>query len=136
MNKLPAYIVVLICLIVSLMSILHIIEPYLFYGVVSFYKDIGIKVIEGITNMTFLELFAMSSVFFGVWYIAKPDIKGLWAMFFAQMAWAIHGFKSGQIALALQSIVLFTINVKGILNWKRQNIGSPKDASTDNKPNA
>lgn len=135
MNKPSAYVVVVICFITFIMSILHIMEPYLFYGVVRFYKNLGIEIVEGIMKTSYIELFAMSSVFFGVWYIAKPDIKGLWAMFFAQLAWAIHGFRSEQIALALQSIVLFIINIKGILNWKRQNIGSLKDASTDNKSN-
>lgn len=136
MNKPFVYIIVVICYLIAGMSLLHIAAPYLFYGVINFYKDIVLEITNGLIHMSGLELFAISCVFFGVWYIAKPDIKGLWAMFFAQVAWTIHGIKSGQYALAFQSIVLFIINIKGILNWKRQNIRSITNAGDDNSKNS
>lgn len=132
-HKTLAYIVVVICYTIMLMSLLHIVEPYLFRGVINFYRDLSHEIVVSLSHMTLLELFAVTSVFFGVWFISKPDIKGLWAMFFAQVAWAIHGFKSGQTALGIQSIVLFIINIKGILNWKRQNIRSSNNAIDDNR---
>jgi hypothetical protein len=72
--------------------------------------------------MTVVELFALVFVLSGVWLIAKPDIKGLWLMFLAQICWMMHSYNTAQIALGFQSFVLLLINIRGILNWRKKGI--------------
>ena len=75
--------------------------------------------------MTFiiLEILATIFVLIGVWLISTPNIIGLWLMLAAQICWCFIAIKANLWGLALQSLVLFFINIRGIINWTQKKVG-------------
>ena len=77
-----------------------------------------------------IQSIAVVFVFAGVWCISIPQIKGQWYMLIAQTLWIIYAFLvifvkgENMWPLAVQSVVLFLINIKAIVNWRRKRIGS------------
>ena len=70
-----------------------------------------------------IQQIAVVFVFAGVWCISIPEIKGQWYMLFAQALWIIYSITTKQWPLAVQSIVLFMINIRAIYNLKLKHIG-------------
>lgn len=70
-----------------------------------------------------IQQIAVVFVFAGVWCISIPQFKGQWYMLIAQALWITYSLGTKQWPLAIQSIVLFLINIKAIHNWKTKNIG-------------
>ena len=69
-----------------------------------------------------LEIIATLTTLFGVALIASLNIKGLYLMVLSQILWICVSVQHGLPWLALQSAVLFFINIFGIFEWKRKGI--------------
>ncbi len=86
------------------------------------------KVIEKLRSevkqVTSIEWCALSFVLPGVWYICVDvHVIGLYLMFVAQMCWLTHAWKTKQLILGTQAVVLNAMNIYGIANWTANNIG-------------
>lgn len=69
-----------------------------------------------------LSILATSLVLLGVYYISKPKLRGQYIMLAADLIWLLYSILTHQWPLALQSIVLFTISVFAVKNWKKAKI--------------
>lgn len=72
--------------------------------------------------MIWLSYVATALVLYAVYSIAHLRMRGQIAIFFADVVWCIYAVSQHQWALAIQSVVLFCIAVKGIQNWREAGI--------------
>jgi len=79
---------------------------------------------KGITmdKLTVLSYIATALVLSAVYFISKPKLRGQYLIIAADITWLIYSLLSHQYALSLQSIVLLTIGISAVNNWKSKNI--------------
>lgn len=70
----------------------------------------------------FLGYLATALVLSAVYYISKPKLRGQYLILAAGMTWLIYSLLTKQYALSLQSIVLFTIGLFAVKNWREKKI--------------
>lgn len=74
------------------------------------------------SDMVYLSYLATALVLYAVYNIACVRMRGQIAIFFADVVWFIYAASQHQWALALQSVVLFCIAIKGIRTWREKGI--------------
>ena len=72
--------------------------------------------------MIYLSYIATALVLSAVYYISKPKLRGQYLILAADFTWLIYALSTKQYALAIQSLVLFTIGVSAVRNWKQKGI--------------
>jgi hypothetical protein len=72
--------------------------------------------------ITFLSYLATCLVLLGVYFISKPRLRGQYLIVCADSAWLIYACLTKQYALAIQSVILLTIGLSAIRNWRKSNI--------------
>lgn len=70
----------------------------------------------------FMSYLATGLVLSAVYFISKPKLRGQYLIIAADCTWLLYAAITGQWALGIQSIVLLTIGISAVRNWKRQNI--------------
>jgi len=73
--------------------------------------------------MELLSYLATALVLSAVYYISKPKLRGQYLIVAADITWLTYSLLTRQWALAIQSVILLTIGLSAIRNWKRQGIG-------------
>ena len=72
--------------------------------------------------MIWLSYIATALVLSAVYYISKPKLRGQYLILCADVVWLTYSLLTEQWALAIQSVVLFSIAVSALKNWKREGI--------------
>ena len=72
--------------------------------------------------MTYLSYLATALVLSAVYYISKPKLRGQYLIIAADLTWLTYSIITKQWALALQSIVLLTIGITAVRNWRAKTI--------------
>lgn len=70
-----------------------------------------------------LSYLATALVLIGVYLISRPRIEGQYVMLAADITWLTYAVITGQWALAVQSIVLLTLAISAIRNWRKKGVG-------------
>lgn len=69
-----------------------------------------------------LSYIATSLVLTAVYYISKPKLRGQYLIVCADVTWLIYSILTKQWALSIQSVILLTIGLSAIKNWKNKKI--------------
>lgn len=72
--------------------------------------------------MIYLSYLATALVLSAVYYISKPKLRGQYLIIAADITWLTYSLITKQYALALQSVVLLTIGLSAVKNWRAKNI--------------
>lgn len=72
--------------------------------------------------MIYLSYLATALVLAAVYYISKPLLRGQYLIVTADLAWLVYGTLTAQWALAIQSVILLSIGISAISNWKAKGI--------------
>ena len=72
--------------------------------------------------MIYLSYLATALVLIGVYYISRPKLRGQYIMLAADGVWLTYALLTEQYALAIQSVILFSISLSAIPNWKKEGI--------------
>lgn len=83
--------------------------------------------------MEMLSYASTAMVLVGVYLIAVPKIEGQYVMIVADLMWLAFGLLTQQYAIAVQSFVLFLLNVNAVRNWKNQGVGVSKNCIVEKK---
>lgn len=72
--------------------------------------------------MQALSYLATALVLSAVYYISKPKLRGQYLIVAADITWLVYAISTKQYALGIQSIILLTIGLSAIRNWRKQGI--------------
>ncbi len=72
--------------------------------------------------MIYLSCIATVGVLSGVYYIAKLKLRGQYILLLADFTWLTYSLFTHQYPLTAQSIVLSTLNIMAIRNWRAKGI--------------
>lgn len=72
--------------------------------------------------MVYLSYVATALVLSAVYYISKPKLRGQYLILAADCTWFVYSVLTKQYALSIQSLILFTIGVSAVKNWKKKGI--------------
>lgn len=72
--------------------------------------------------MILLSYLATALVLSAVYYISKPKLRGQYLIVAADCTWLVYAIATNQYALGIQSIILLTIGISAIRNWRKQGI--------------
>lgn len=72
--------------------------------------------------MQILSYLATALVLSAVYYISKPKLRGQYLIVTADITWLVYAISTKQYALGIQSIILLTIGLSAIRNWRKQGI--------------
>lgn len=72
--------------------------------------------------MQVLSYLATFLVLSAVYYISKPKLRGQYLIVAADITWLVYAISTQQYALGIQSIILLTIGLSAIRNWRKQGI--------------
>ncbi len=72
--------------------------------------------------MIYLSYLATALVLLAVYFISKPKLRGQYLILAADATWFTYAIFTGQYALAIQSVILFTIGISAVKNWRKNKI--------------